>query len=355
MPDGHTDSESLTSDEQATDVAVLIVDDEESIRRVLKRVLEPHHRVEVAGSVDEARHKIADGRFGLVLCDITMPGESGVELVRTVASAAPDTVVVMVTGVDDPRIAEQAVALGVYGYLVKPFTLNEVRITVNTALRRRTLELERDRLVEHQRELGLLADRERIGRDLHDNIIQRLFATGLALQAISPLISDQKARQRVETAIEDLDLTIRQIRTTIFEVQSGRGASVRSSVIDVLRETAAVLGFRPTVTFSGAVDTLVGEHAADQLLATVRESMSNVARHASAQHVDVDIVVDGHDLALTVRDDGTGVHPTQPSRPGGMGLSNMRTRAEQLGGSMTIAPRPEGGTQLDWRIPLVRA
>jgi signal transduction histidine kinase len=354
MPDAPTDTDRQRSHKHATDIAVLIVDDEEPIRRVLKRVLEQQHTVEFARSVDEARDKIATQHYGLILCDITMPGESGVELLRTVASDAPNTVVVMVTGIDDPEIAEQAVALGVYGYLVKPFTANEVRITVATALRRRTLELERDRLIEHERELRLLADRERIGRDLHDNVIQRLFAMGLSLQAVAPLVSDQKARQRVETAVEDLDVTIRQIRTTIFEVQSGRRPSVRGSVIDLVRETAVTLGFQPTVTFSGAIDTLVGDHAADQLLATLRESLSNVARHASAQHVHVDVVID-RDLALTVRDDGTGLRPTEPNRPGGMGLTNMRARAEQLGGSMTIAPRSEGGTQLEWRIPLDRA
>jgi len=337
----------------ASDVAILIVDDEESIRRVLKRVLERHHTVELAQSVDEARAKLANQRFGLVLSDITMPGDSGVELVRAVSGEAPETVVVMVTGVDDPKIAEQAIALGVYGYLVKPFTPNEVLITVASALRRRTLELERNRLAEHERELRLLADRERIGRDLHDNVIQRLFATGLALQAVGPLIADDKARQRIDTAVEDLDVTIRQIRSTIFEVQSGRRASVRGAVIDLVRESAVTLGFQPMVTFSGAIDTLVDGHSADQLLATLRESLSNVARHASARHVDVDVVADT-DLAMTVRDDGIGVSAANPGRPGGLGLDNMRARAEELGGSMTLEPRATGGSQLEWRIPLDR-
>ena len=93
--------------------------------------------------MDEARHKLAAERFELVLCDITMAGESGSNSFGPSPATRPDTVVVMVTGSDDPQIAEQAVALGVYGYLVKPFTSNEVLITVAAALRRRELELER--------------------------------------------------------------------------------------------------------------------------------------------------------------------------------------------------------------------
>jgi YesN/AraC family two-component response regulator len=273
-------------------MAILIVDDEEAVRRAMRRILERHHPVDDAPSVEEARRKLAAERFELVLCDITMPGTSGLELAQLVAGDAPDTVLVMVTGVDDPEIAAQALGMGVYGYLVKPFTPNEILITVETALRRRTLELERRKLEEHERELTLLADRERIGRDLHDNVIQRLFATGLALQSAHQSITDDRARERIAGAVDELDATIRTIRTVIFEVESKRPTSVRGAVLDLARETAPRLGFEPTVVLSGAVDTLVGGHAADQLLSTLRESLSNVVRHARAQRIEVEIAVD---------------------------------------------------------------
>ena len=286
-----------------------------------------------------------------VLCDIMMKGESGLELVRTVAPDAPNTAVLMVTGVDDPRIAEEALALGVYGYLVKPFTPNEVRITVTGALRRRTLELERKQLADHESELRLLSDRERIGRDLHDKVIQRLFATGLALQGVKPLATEQEVRRRIDAAVDDLDATIRTIRTVIFDVELRRPASVRGSVLDLAREAAQSLGFEPTVEFTGAVDTLIGGHAADQLLATLRESLSNVVRHASAHKVEVHVAAE-RDIALTVRDDGVGVDWTVGVGGGGLGLANMNARATRLSGCFKLERVPAGGTILEWRIPL---
>jgi len=332
-------------------VAILIVDDEDGIRRAIRRVLQPHHAVDDAASVDEARRKLAGERFELVLSDITMPGESGLELAQLVAGDAPDTVLVMVTGVDDPEIAAQALAMGAYGYLVKPFTTNELLIAVATALRRRTLELERATLEEHQRELGLLADRERIGRDLHDKVIQRLFATGLALESAHQSITNDRAREQVARAVDELDDTIRTIRTVIFEVESTRPRSLRGSVLDVARDAGQRLGFEPSVTFSGAIDTLVGGHAADQLLATLRESLSNVVRHAAAHHVDVEVAAD-REVSLTVRDDGVGISTAHATDAGGLGMANMTARAQRLGGRLTVERRIEGGTELEWRIPL---
>jgi signal transduction histidine kinase len=334
-------------------MAVLIVDDEESVRRVLRRVLERQHAVDEAATVDHARRQLATGRFELVLCDISMAGESGLELARSLATDAPETVVVMVTGVDDPKIAAEAVDLGVYGYLVKPFTTNEILITVAGALRRRDLELDRARLEEHQRELRLIADRERIGRDLHDNVIQRLFATGLALEGVQQLAAESGVRQRIAAAVDEIDATIRTIRTVIFDVESQRAPSLRGSMLDLARDTAQSLGFQPTVVFDGAVDTLVSGHVADQLLSTLRESLTNVVRHASARRVDIELSVD-RDISLTVRDDGVGIDWADGVSTGGHGMSNLKTRAERLGGRLTVARAPTGGTQLEWRVPLDR-
>ena len=282
-----------------------------------------------------------------------MAGESGLELVRGIAADAPETVVVMVTGVDDPEVAAEAVDLGVYGYLVKPFTTNEILIAVTGALRRRDLELDRVKLEEHQRELRILADRERIGRDLHDNVIQRLFATGLSLQGVQQLTADPTARERIAASIDEIDATIRTIRTVIFEVESQKAPSLRASMLDLTRATAQTLGFQPTVMFDGAVDTLVTGHVADQLLATLRESLMNVVRHASAQRVEIQLIVD-RDISLTVCDDGVGIDWVDGVSTGGLGMSNLKARAERLGGRLTVARLPTGGTQLEWRVPLDR-
>jgi GAF domain-containing protein len=197
---------------------------------------------------------------------------------------------------------------------------------------------------------ALLEDQERIGRDLHDTVIQRLFAVGLSLQGAVRLIDSQDGRSRVEDAVDELDLIVRHIRTVIFGVQaSGQAAGgVRGRVLDVTREAARVLGFEPGVAFAGAIDTTVEDGVADDLLATLREALSNVARHAAAGRVDVGVSVD-RDLILTVADDGVG--PPTDHTGGGRGLRNMAVRAARRGGTCTFEGGEPGGSILCWRVP----
>lgn len=206
-----------------------------------------------------------------------------------------------------------------------------------------------ERADEQERELRLLADRDRIARDLHDTVIQQVFATGLSLASASQLITDEMARKRVDKSVAELDGVLRQIRNVIFAAQRGQSGGLRDSVLSLAREATRVLGFEPTVAFTGPVETLIPDYVADQLLATLREALSNVARHASAHWAEVNVTV-GDDIALTVQDDGVGLHPVD--HPGGLGLENMRARAEQLGGHFTAEPRGGGGTSLEWRVPL---
>lgn len=194
---------------------VMVVDDEAQVRRVIRRVLESSRAVDEAATVDEARKKLSTGDFELVLCDIRMGGESGLDLAREVCETS-DMAVVMVTGVDDPGVAEQALAMGVYGYLVKPFTPNELRITVASALRRLTLERSRDRLEDEARELRLLAQREQIGSDLYKAVIDNLFRVGLSLEGALRLPMAPETAGRVRSALEELDETIKQARLAIM-------------------------------------------------------------------------------------------------------------------------------------------
>ncbi len=336
-------------------MTILIVDDERSIRQVLRRVLEGRHSVDEADSVDEARRKLAETDFELVLCDINLSGESGLDLLRSVGPALGDTAVVMVTGIDDPKVAEEAFDMGVYGYLVKPFTPNVIRITVESALRRRELEQSHKSVEEQERELRLLSDRERIGRDLHDVVIQRLFSTGLVLQSACALIGDHAARSRVERAIEDLDVTIQHIRKVIFDIDPSAASDpvpVGARILEVAREAATALGSDPRIAFSGPVDSLVGPDLVEHLLGAVRESLSNVVSHASARAVavDLEIEVEVEQLVLRVSDDAVGVEDTAA----GPGLAGMRSSAELLGGGLTVERRPTGGTEVEWRVPLFR-
>jgi signal transduction histidine kinase len=212
--------------------------------------------------------------------------------------------------------------------------------------------IEQGRTREDLHRLSLLEDQERIARDLHDTVIQRLFATGLSLQGATRLIREDEARRRVEAAVEELDLTVRHIRTVIFDVEASRSkvGSLRRDVLEVAREAARPLTFQPRVVFDGPVDTEVTGPIADDLLATLREALSNVARHAEATSVLVEVAARPAAIVLRVTDDGVG--PPDEKTEGGHGLANMRTRAERHHGHCTVEPGATAGTVIEWCVPL---
>lgn len=200
--------------------------------------------------------------------------------------------------------------------------------------------------------LSVYEDRDRIARNLHDLVIQRLFATGMALEGASRLVELRpgEAAERMRHAVADLDETIREIRSTIFALQSpapGGAPSLRTLVLDTVSAAVPTLGFSPSVTFQGPVDTAVPDGLRQHLVATLREALSNVARHARARHVAVALGVDD-EAVLSVRDDGVGL------AAGGRrsGLANLEERARRLGGTFTATGRTDGGTELLWRVPL---
>jgi signal transduction histidine kinase len=180
-------------------------------------------------------------------------------------------------------------------------------------------------------------------------VIQRLFAAGLSLQSVAMSLGESKATERILSTIADLDATISQLRTTIFELHDLPRSSpggLRARLLDVASGAANALGFDPTVRFDGLVDTVPGDIGED-LVAVLRESLANVARHAGARKAEVDLVVRSGHLSLTVQDDGVGVTSTARSS----GLTNMRHRAERHGGTLEIGPRETGGTRVCWTVP----
>jgi signal transduction histidine kinase len=217
------------------------------------------------------------------------------------------------------------------------------------------------RLHARVQELALVEDRARIARDLHDTVIQRLFATGLSLQGAAALIRSDPATaaDRVEAAVDDLDTTVKHIRAAIFGLETtgpgqtgaaaGRGG-VRSRVLDLAREAGAVLGADPTVLFEGPVDASTPDELVADLLATLREALTNVARHARADHVEVRLLVADGYLVLRVTDDGIG--PPPADLPRGRGLHNMAARARLLGGTLDVGQAQPTGTTLVWRVPV---
>ncbi len=213
--------------------------------------------------------------------------------------------------------------------------------------------IENARLHARVKEYALVEDRERIARDLHDTVVQRLFATGLSLQAAARLVpaDADAAVDRIEDAVDALDLTVKHIRSAIFKLESSRvssGSGVRDRVLALCREAAGALGFEPRCLFDGPVDSALGDDLAAELLATLREALSNVARHARATRVEVEVVV-AEQVFLRVNDDGIG--PPAPDAPRGHGLRNMAARAARHGGRFEVRAGPDGGTALEWEVP----
>jgi signal transduction histidine kinase len=201
--------------------------------------------------------------------------------------------------------------------------------------------------------LSLYADRDRIARDLHDLAIQRLFATSMSLQGAYKITQKPAVAKRIAQSISDLDDTIKVIRSTIFalhahEIDEDEAPGLRTQIIETCERATEQLGFPPAVRFTGPVDTLVGPEIAEQLLAVLREALSNTARHAQASRLDVDLTADTRAVTLTVTDDGIGI----PATGRRSGLANLAERAQQLGGSFTARPATPTGTIVTWIAPL---
>jgi len=211
------------------------------------------------------------------------------------------------------------------------------------------IAIENARLHDRVRGLAVLEDRERIARDLHDTVIQRLFATGMSLQGLARLTTDTQVADRIQQAVDDLDDTIRDIRGAIFSLQAHeRGEqSLRVMVLALASEAIPPLGFEPRIHFDGPVDSAIESALADHLLATLRELLSNVTKHAGATAVDIYLRV-GVDVSLAVIDNGVGI---TRERKGGHGLRNLRQRARSLGGELILEPGKDHGTVATWRVP----
>jgi signal transduction histidine kinase len=211
-----------------------------------------------------------------------------------------------------------------------------------------TLALQLARAREDQQRLLLFEDRDRIGRDLHDLVIQRLFAVGLGLESLARSSIDPKVTERLTTAVDDLDGTIKDIRRTIFALGSlADSADLQAEVTRLVERAAATLKFRPILVIKGPLRTLVPPAVAPDLLAVLGESLSNASRHADASSVEVTVAVDDH-VRVVVTDDGRGI--AEDVRESGLG--NMRDRAVKHGGTMTVTSAAGGGTTIDWRVPL---
>jgi signal transduction histidine kinase len=205
-----------------------------------------------------------------------------------------------------------------------------------------------------QRRLAVFEDRDRIAGDMQSLVIRRLFNIGLGLESLSRLVQPD-LRRRVAGLVEDLDATIRDLRHSIFSLQEHLNAerespgSLDETLLRTIGQAADALGFEPRVGLSGSLDAVVPERVRPDLLATLREALANVARHARATAVSVQLRVAEGELTLDVLDDGVGI---ASDRDRSSGLANLRRRAGRWGGNLTVEPGGGGGTRLTWTVPL---
>ena len=201
---------------------------------------------------------------------------------------------------------------------------------------------------ESRRKLAVFEDRDRIARDLHDLVIQRLYAVGLSLEGLTRVAGEPEVQHRVERAIDDIDGTISEIRRSIFALSvAEQTTDVRAAALELVDRSTKVLGFRPHVTFEGPVGAAMAKNVVPHAMAVLGEALINVAKHAEATRVDVTLSVAGPHIVLTVADDGRGFVAEVPES----GLRNMRDRAEELSGSCTVESVPGHGTVLTWTVP----
>jgi two-component system, NarL family, sensor histidine kinase DevS len=199
-----------------------------------------------------------------------------------------------------------------------------------------------------QQRLGVLEDRDRIARDLHDHVIQRLFAAGLSLQSIAAGVDDETVGQRLRRTVDELDETIQQIRTTISALRDDSSRSLRGTALAVVDRLAPLLRVRPDIQFVGPLDTIADDAIIADVEAVLRESLTNVAKHAQAAQIRVTVHADKQQLDLTVIDNGIGLSGTTRRS----GLANLNRRAERRGGYLHVGDSPEGGLRLQWSIPI---
>ncbi|MDQ1680042.1 MAG: hypothetical protein QOI42_901 [Frankiaceae bacterium] len=230
---------------------------------------------------------------------------------------------------------------------------NEVVLLAGSFAGQAALALRLSAAAADREQLAILRDRDRIARDLHDLVIQRLFATGMALESSVRRIEPPEAADRVRRAVDDLDATIKEIRSTIFALQVPAplaGEGLRAAIAGVVTSASPALGFAPHLTFDGLVDSIVPQPLAEQLVAVLREALSNVARHAHASRVDVTVSTDGDEVRLRVADDGIGL----PDGAAHSGLKNLASRARDVAGTfgaVALHP-PQSGTVVEWTAPL---
>lgn len=224
------------------------------------------------------------------------------------------------------------------------------REILQTFADRAALTIEFTRVRKELSRIAVYEERERIARDLHDTVIQELFAAGIGVEATIPMVGSEAAEKLHET-VDALDAAIADLRGLIFRLETDPrdGVGLRGVINSVASEQSNVLGFTPTVSLSGPIDSAFSDVIRIDIAAVTREALSNVARHANATEATIHLDVTGSEIVLRIEDDGTG--SGEYVRAEGHGIENFLDRARSHGGSASVGPASGQGTVVEWRVP----
>lgn len=331
---------------------ILLVEDNPIDARSIRRALAADdafvdviHVEDMAG----ARQACATDSFDAILLDLSLPDSEGLDSLASLIEIAPATPVIVLTGLNDPHAAVAAVEQGAQDFLDKGTITSELiarALRYAMARHHSESELRRARVL-----LESVHTREEIARDLHDTVIQRLFALGLRLQGARSMPDQATLVARVDEAVDEIDETIRELRDAIFGLHQAPNEMLRPRVEAIAKRiVAGAVEYTIDIADTVRVDDELGH----DLEAVLNEALSNVVQHGHANRVTVRAMIIDHDLLLSIVDDGIGVQvsdngPDEPHR--GHGLINMATRIERQGGTIRVDPRPSGGTIVEVRIP----
>ncbi|MGH1487871.1 MAG: response regulator [Acidimicrobiales bacterium] len=350
----------------AASYAVLLIEDNELDARTMIKGLSTNADAEFivtrADDLASATELLERSAYDCVLLDLSLPDSEGLASLGWLTATFPDCPIVVLTGLDDPATAFAAVQQGAQDYLSKQSARPE---TISRSIRYAVARMQSELALRSATDqLTLFHDRERIARDLHDTVIQQLFATGIGLQSVMASITDHEARSRVEVAVQDIDAAIHQLREAIFGLHTmPLGISLSQVIAAVAAEKEEALGFMPVVEV-GPMPEDLPEFIRHEAIQVVNEGLSNVIKHARASATKVSLEIEDEMLVVSVTDNGVGsaaeTRSAQRTAAGeateagltGHGLKNMRQRAAELDGRFHTGPGPGGGTRIEWQVPI---
>lgn len=343
-----------------TRLRVLLVEDNAIDARILIRALreaaETRFEIDHAETLGSALAQVRSEAYDCILLDISLPDSSELEALDRVKAAAPHAPVVVLTGLDDPLVAVQAVERGAHDFLPKGRVDGDmVARSIRYAVTRHHSET--NLRAAHER-LNVAEVRERIAQDLHDTVVQQLFATGMSLQALASRTDEPEIRDGLSDSVDHIDAAIRQLRQAIFDLYTDEDDADNlpgvDEIDDIIEHHRAALGFDPSITRQRY--NAIPEPLRREVAVVIREALANVAKHAGASSVDITVRATDGDVIVEVTDDGQGISSNEVNSTAraltGNGMSSLRRRAEDRGGVFEIGPRAKGGTHLRWQVPL---